>query len=77
MDLDGKRIVVVGGSRGLGRGLAEAFVARAADVTVVARNATAAQGQASKGPSPPYRPMQPMSTRHGGSWSRRDPISSS
>ncbi|GAA3107330.1 SDR family oxidoreductase [Rhizobium viscosum] len=44
MDLEGKRIVVVGGSRGLGRGLAEAFVARAADVTVVARNADAAQG---------------------------------
>ncbi len=43
MDLDGKRIVVVGGSRGLGRGLAEAFVARAADVTVVARNVTAVQ----------------------------------
>jgi len=43
MDLDGKRIVVVGGSRGLGRGLAEAFVARAADVTVVARNVTAMQ----------------------------------
>ncbi len=43
MDLDGKRIVVVGGSRGLGRGLAEAFVARAGDVTVVARNVTAMQ----------------------------------
>jgi len=44
MDLAGKRIVVVGGSRGLGRGLAEAFVARAAEVTVVARNADAVQG---------------------------------
>ncbi|MGO7388819.1 SDR family NAD(P)-dependent oxidoreductase, partial [Rhizobium ruizarguesonis] len=40
MDLDGKRIVVVGGSRGLGFGMAEAFVARAAKVTVVARDAT-------------------------------------
>ncbi|MBB3353382.1 SDR family NAD(P)-dependent oxidoreductase [Rhizobium lentis] len=46
MDLEGKRIVVVGGSRGLGSGLAEAFVARAAEVTVVARNATAVQGPA-------------------------------
>lgn len=44
MDLEGKRIVVVGGSRGLGRGLAEAFAVRAAEVTVVARNAAAVQG---------------------------------
>ncbi|MCJ9695559.1 SDR family NAD(P)-dependent oxidoreductase [Rhizobium sp. PRIMUS64] len=44
MDLEGKRIVVVGGSRGLGRGLAEAFAVRAAKVTVVARNAAAVQG---------------------------------
>ncbi|APO79422.1 short-chain dehydrogenase/reductase SDR family protein (plasmid) [Rhizobium etli 8C-3] len=43
MDVNGKRIVVVGGSRGLGLGLVEAFVARAAGVTVVARNATALQ----------------------------------
>ncbi|MBW9055521.1 SDR family NAD(P)-dependent oxidoreductase [Rhizobium mesosinicum] len=43
MDLEGKRIVVVGGSRGLGRGLAEAFVARAAEVTVIARTADAVQ----------------------------------
>ena len=49
MNLDGKRIVVVGGSRGLGRGLAEAFVARAADVTVVARNADAVQGAGEQG----------------------------
>jgi len=43
MDLDGKRIVVVGGSRGLGLGMAKAFVARAAKVTVVARDATTLQ----------------------------------
>lgn len=43
MDLDGKRIVVVGGSRGLGFGMAEAFVERAAKVTVVARDATTLQ----------------------------------
>ncbi|MBX5081256.1 SDR family NAD(P)-dependent oxidoreductase [Rhizobium lentis] len=46
MDLEGKRIVVVGGSRGLGKGLAEAFIARAAEVTVVARNATVVHGPA-------------------------------
>ncbi|YCI06720.1 SDR family NAD(P)-dependent oxidoreductase (plasmid) [Ensifer sp. D2-11] len=44
MDLDGKRIVVVGGSRGLGLGMAEAFVSRAANVTVVARDATTLWG---------------------------------
>lgn len=46
MDLEGKRIVVVGGSRGLGKGLAEAFIARAAEVTVVARNETVVHGPA-------------------------------
>ncbi|MGW9945785.1 NAD(P)-dependent dehydrogenase (short-subunit alcohol dehydrogenase family) [Rhizobium leguminosarum] len=76
MDLEGKRIVVVGGSRGLGRGLAEAFAVRAAEVTVVARNAAAVQGPGEQ-PAVTARLMQPMSTRHGGSWSRRDPISSS
>jgi NAD(P)-dependent dehydrogenase (short-subunit alcohol dehydrogenase family) len=39
MDLDGKRIIVVGGSRGLGLGMTEAFASRAAKVTVVARDA--------------------------------------
>ncbi|MBY5406313.1 SDR family NAD(P)-dependent oxidoreductase [Rhizobium sp. LARHSG275] len=43
MDLDGKRIVVVGGSRGLGFGMVGAFVARAANVTVVARDSTILQ----------------------------------
>lgn len=41
MDFDGKRIVVVGGSRGLGLGMVEAFASRAAEVTIVARDATA------------------------------------
>lgn len=37
--LDGKRVVVTGGSRGLGLGIVEALVARKADVVVVARDA--------------------------------------
>jgi NAD(P)-dependent dehydrogenase (short-subunit alcohol dehydrogenase family) len=37
--LEGQRIVVTGGSRGLGLGMVEAFVARKARVTVVARDA--------------------------------------
>ena len=36
--LEGKRIVVTGGSRGLGLGMVEEFVARKARVTVVARD---------------------------------------
>ena len=36
--LKGKKIVVTGGSRGLGLGIVEALVAQQADVTVVARN---------------------------------------
>ena len=39
--LEGKRIVVTGGSRGLGLGMVEAFVARKARVTVVARDSAA------------------------------------
>src|SRR5262249_24895355 len=39
MSLKDKTVVITGGSRGLGRGLAEAMVAQGARVTVVARNA--------------------------------------
>jgi hypothetical protein len=38
MSLKGKKVVVTGGSRGLGLGLVEALVAQGADVTVVARS---------------------------------------
>ena len=41
MSLKDKKIVVTGGSRGLGLGLVEAFVAHGAEVTVVARDAGA------------------------------------
>src|SRR5260370_25416147 len=36
--LDGQKVVVTGGSRGLGLGIVEALVARKAQVTVVARD---------------------------------------
>jgi NAD(P)-dependent dehydrogenase (short-subunit alcohol dehydrogenase family) len=36
--LEGKKVVVTGGSRGLGLGIVEALVARKAQVTVVARD---------------------------------------
>ncbi|WP_184204174.1 SDR family NAD(P)-dependent oxidoreductase [Armatimonas rosea] len=38
MNLKGARVVLTGGSRGLGLGLTEALVAQSADVTVVARD---------------------------------------
>src|SRR5262245_37231433 len=41
MSLKDKTVVITGGSRGLGRGLAEAMVAQGAQVTVVARDADA------------------------------------
>jgi NAD(P)-dependent dehydrogenase (short-subunit alcohol dehydrogenase family) len=41
MNLQDKKVVVTGGSRGLGLGLVEALVARGAKVTVVARDADA------------------------------------
>lgn len=41
MDLESMKVVVTGGSRGLGLGLVEALVARGARVTVVARGADA------------------------------------
>src|SRR5262245_14023564 len=37
-DLEGRRVVVTGGSRGIGLGIVEALVARKAKVTVVARD---------------------------------------
>ena len=39
MDLKSMKVVVTGGSRGLGLGLVEALVSHGAKVTVVARNA--------------------------------------
>ena len=36
--LEGQKVVVTGGSRGLGLGIVEALVARKAEVTVVARD---------------------------------------
>ncbi|TGW07892.1 SDR family NAD(P)-dependent oxidoreductase, partial [Mesorhizobium sp. M2D.F.Ca.ET.145.01.1.1] len=41
MSLKDKKIVVTGGSRGLGLGLVEALVGQGAEVTVVARGAEA------------------------------------
>ena len=43
-----KRVVVVGGSRGLGLGMVEALVARGAKVSVVARNAAALRAAAER-----------------------------
>ena len=36
VDLDGKRVLVTGGSRGIGHAVARAFVVAGADVTVLA-----------------------------------------
>jgi NAD(P)-dependent dehydrogenase (short-subunit alcohol dehydrogenase family) len=43
MDIRGMKVVVTGGSRGLGLGLVEALVTHGAEVTVVARSADALQ----------------------------------
>jgi NAD(P)-dependent dehydrogenase (short-subunit alcohol dehydrogenase family) len=48
MDLKNKRVVVTGGSRGLGRGLVEALAERGASVTVVARESDALAAVRSK-----------------------------
>lgn len=60
MELDGKRIVVVGGSRGLGLGLAEAFADRDASVTVLGRNPTTLDGISGK---PGLYPISADATR--------------
>src|SRR2546421_10843924 len=49
--LIGKTALVVGASRGLGRGIAQAFGASGASVIAVARDATALRELAASGPS--------------------------
>jgi NAD(P)-dependent dehydrogenase (short-subunit alcohol dehydrogenase family) len=39
LDLKGKRVLVTGGSRGIGRACAEAFAAERAEVKIAFRNA--------------------------------------
>lgn len=48
MELDGKRVVITGASRGIGRSLAEAFAAAGAVVALVARDAAALEALASE-----------------------------
>jgi 3-oxoacyl-[acyl-carrier protein] reductase len=49
LDFDGKSVLVVGGSSGLGNGIAQAFRARAAEVHVWGTRATAAHYSAQEG----------------------------
>jgi NAD(P)-dependent dehydrogenase (short-subunit alcohol dehydrogenase family) len=70
LELNGKRALVTGGSRGIGKAIALALAQEGADVALLARNAqaltVAAAELAASRPALPHRP----------SWARSAPISS-